>query len=67
MKSQVTVAQLVKKFPLLLWKPKVYYHIRFEVLTAVKMSILVFWDVTPRRLVGGYHRFGGTNCLHVQP
>jgi hypothetical protein len=30
----------------------------FEVLTAVKMSMLFFWVVTPCRLVRRYHRFG---------
>jgi hypothetical protein len=31
---------------------------RFETLTAVKMSILVFWVVTPCGLVDRYQRFG---------
>jgi hypothetical protein len=39
---------------------------RFEVLTAVKMLMLVFWIVTPCGLVGRYQRFGGTYCLHLQ-
>jgi hypothetical protein len=38
---------------------------RFEVLTAVKMSMLVFWVVMPCGLVGKYQRFGGTYCLHL--
>jgi hypothetical protein len=38
----------------------------FEVLTAVKTSMLVFWVVTPCRPVGRYQRFGGTYCLHLQ-
>jgi hypothetical protein len=33
-----------KNFIISLW------HVRFEVLTAVKMSILVFWTVTPYEL-----------------
>jgi hypothetical protein len=33
----------------------------FEILTAVKMSIFVFWVLTPCGLVGRYHRFGGTH------
>jgi hypothetical protein len=37
-------------------------HFRFEVLTAVKMSMLFFWVVTPCGLVGRYQRFGET-CL----
>jgi hypothetical protein len=32
--------------------------LRFEVLTAVKMSMLVFWVVTLCGLVGRYQRFG---------
>jgi hypothetical protein len=38
----------------------------FEVLTAVKMSLLFFWVVAPRVLVGRYQRFGGTYCVHLQ-
>jgi hypothetical protein len=33
---------------------------RFEVLTAVKMSMLVFWVVTMCGLVGRYQRLGET-------
>jgi hypothetical protein len=40
--------------------------LRFEVLTAVKISTLVFWVVTPCGLVGRYQRFGGTHCHHLQ-
>jgi hypothetical protein len=29
--------------------------VRFGVLTAVRMTMLFFWVVTPYRLVGGYH------------
>jgi hypothetical protein len=32
------------------------FHLRFEVLTAVKMSVLVFWVVTPCELVGRFWR-----------
>jgi hypothetical protein len=39
---------------------------RSEVLTAVRMSILVLWIVTPCGLVGTYQRFGETYCLHLQ-
>jgi hypothetical protein len=39
---------------------------RFEVLTAVKMSMLVLWVVTPFRLAGRYRRFGETYCLHLK-
>jgi hypothetical protein len=34
---------------------------RFEVLKAVKISILVFWVVTPYGLAGRYQRFGRTS------
>jgi hypothetical protein len=44
----------------------IQYSIRFEVLTAVKMSILVFWLATPSELVGRYQRFGEIYCLHLQ-
>jgi hypothetical protein len=40
---------------------------RFEVLTEVKLSMLVFWVVTPCGLVGRYQRFGRTYCLNLQP
>jgi hypothetical protein len=36
---------------------------RFEVLMAVKMPMLVFWLVMPCELVGRYDRFGETYCL----
>jgi hypothetical protein len=41
-------------------------HMRSVVLTAVKMSMLVFWVVTPCGLVGRYQRFRGTYCLLLQ-
>jgi hypothetical protein len=37
-----------------------------EVFTAVKISIVVFWVVTPCSIVGGYMRFGGTCLLHPE-
>jgi hypothetical protein len=37
----------------------IYLNVRFEVLTAVKMSLLFLWVVTPCGLVGRYHCFGG--------
>jgi hypothetical protein len=36
------------------------------VLTAVKMSTLVFWVVTECGFVGRYHRFARTCYLHLQ-
>jgi hypothetical protein len=38
---------------------------RFDVLTAVKTSMLVFWVVTPCGLVGRYKRLGETYCTWV--
>jgi hypothetical protein len=38
----------------------------FEVLMVVNMSLVVFWVVTLCGLVGGYHHFEGTYCLHLQ-
>lgn len=38
----------------------------FEVLTAVNMSMLIVYAVTPCGLVGADKRFGGRFCLHVQ-
>jgi hypothetical protein len=39
---------------------------RFGVITAVKMSLMVFWAVTPCGIVDRYRRFGGTYCLQLQ-
>jgi hypothetical protein len=39
---------------------------RFEVLRAVKISMLVFWVVMPCGLVGRYQRFGGKYCFILQ-
>jgi hypothetical protein len=37
--------------------------LRFEDITALKMSIVVFWAATPCGLAGVYQRFGGTYRL----
>jgi hypothetical protein len=37
---------------------------KFEVLAAVKMPMIVFWAVTPFGLADGYQR--GTYCIHLQ-
>jgi hypothetical protein len=39
---------------------------RYEVLTAVRISMLVFWVITPCALVARYQHFGETCCLHLQ-
>jgi hypothetical protein len=39
---------------------------KYEVLTAVNMSLLVFRVVTPCGLAGRYQHFGGTYCPHLQ-
>jgi hypothetical protein len=41
-------------------------YLRFNVLTVMKMAIMVFWVVTPCSFVGGYQRFRGTYRLHLQ-
>jgi hypothetical protein len=38
-------------------------RMRFEVLTAIKMPMLVFWVVTPCGLLGGYPEDGGSMFL----
>jgi hypothetical protein len=30
-----------------------------------RIHVVVFWITMPCSLVGGYQRFGGTNCLHL--
>jgi hypothetical protein len=40
---------------------------RLEVLTTVKMSMLVFWAVTPCRLVDRYQRFSPEDGDYVSP
>jgi hypothetical protein len=39
---------------------------RFDFLTEVKMSVVVFWVVTLFGFVDWYKRFGGTYCFHLQ-
>jgi hypothetical protein len=38
--------------------------VRYQLFAAVKMDIPVFWVMTPYSLVGSYHCFGRTCCLH---
>jgi hypothetical protein len=46
------------------WK----YNIKmgFEILTEVKMSMVVLWVMAPSGPVDGYEGFGGTYCLHLE-
>jgi hypothetical protein len=41
-------------------------HLRFNVIMAVNMSIMVFWVVTLRNLTGAYHLFGRMCYFHLQ-
>jgi hypothetical protein len=38
----------------------------FEVFRAVKIKVEVFWFLTTRKDVLGYHRFGEPCCIHLQ-
>jgi hypothetical protein len=46
--------------------PQSHPQERFEVLTAMKKSMLFFWVVTPCGLAGRYQRFGQTYYLHLR-
>jgi len=39
---------------------------RFEVFTAVKMKVEIFWVAALCCVVIGYQRFTGIRCLHLQ-
>jgi hypothetical protein len=39
---------------------------RYDVFTAVKIQVEVFWVVTPCCVVIAYQRFGGPCCLQLQ-
>jgi hypothetical protein len=39
---------------------------RFEVFTAAKIQVEVFWIVMPCRVAVGYQHFGRPCCLHLQ-
>jgi hypothetical protein len=40
--------------------------VRFGVITTLKITMFVFWFVRPWGLLGRYHHFEGTYCLHLQ-
>jgi hypothetical protein len=42
------------------------YFVRFKVLTAMSMKMVVFWDVAPRSLVDTDRHFGGVYYLYHQ-
>jgi hypothetical protein len=42
------------------------YYVGFEVLTAVVMKNIIFWDITPCSPLIVNSRFGGTYRLHLQ-
>jgi hypothetical protein len=39
---------------------------RFEILTAMKIHVVVFWILIPCSDVVGYHHIGGLCCLILQ-
>jgi hypothetical protein len=41
-------------------------YARFEILPAVRMTMLLFWVVKPCKLVGRHQCFGETYCIHLQ-
>jgi len=50
-------------FPL--WK-HVLRNARFQLFTAMKIQVEVFWVVTSYSVIVGYQRFKGPYCLHLQ-
>jgi hypothetical protein len=44
-------------------RPSLYTRYR---LVSWPLSMIVFWIVTPCRLIGRHRRFGGIYCLHLQ-
>jgi hypothetical protein len=40
-------------------------YARFEVFTAIKIEVMVFWVLMPCSVVVGYQRFGAPCCLHL--
>jgi hypothetical protein len=53
--------------PAILKNDPFFVDTRFEVFTAVKIHVKVFWVVTPRSVAVGYQRFAGFCCLHLHP
>jgi hypothetical protein len=42
------------------------YYVGFEILTAVVMKSIIFWDITSCSTFNVNRRFGETYCLHLQ-
>jgi hypothetical protein len=55
--------------PAALWtaslQQKIMCVFTFEIFTAMKVQVEVFWVMTPCSVAVGCQRFGGTCCLHV--
>jgi hypothetical protein len=45
---------------------KLIAYMRFQVLMAASMKMVVFWDFEPCRLLEIDRRFGGFKCFHHQ-
>jgi len=39
--------------------------VRLEILTVIKIQVVVFWIMTPHSEVVGYQHFWGPCCLHI--
>jgi hypothetical protein len=52
-----------KLFKIVISFTKIFY---WKILTTGKMSIVVFWVMTPFNLAGGYQLSEGMYCLHLQ-
>ena len=42
------------------------FSLTFQILTAVDVNDVMFWDVTPWSFAAAYQRYEGTGCLHLQ-
>jgi hypothetical protein len=48
------------------WRTKIIYFVGFEVFTAVVMTSIIFWDMTPCSPSSFNRCFGGTYRLRLQ-
>jgi hypothetical protein len=44
-----------------------YFKLEFQVLTAVRIKLAIFWFAAPCSLAEVYLRFKGSYCLHQGP